>query len=213
MSSGGVRARAASWTRKYPASGASASPARTESVRSAPPTTTRTASEGGSRATARSVKSAGTITTTRSTTPEASRPSTASRTMGVPPTGTNALGVSSPRRTPRPAAGTRATTRPSLSMVFTIRSSASGRRGEDLVEQGLGLAVVGALRERELADENLPRLGEHALLTSGKSAILLAAPQIAHDLGHLVHIAGGELLQVGLVATGPVGRLLGVRCP
>src|SRR5690606_4130853 len=36
-----------------------------------------------------------------------------------------------------------------------------GSGGEYLVEQGLGLVLVGVLRERELADQNLARLGEH----------------------------------------------------
>ena len=38
----------------------------------------------------------------------------------------------------------------------------SGR--QDLVEQRLGLVLVGLLSERELAHEDLPGLGQHALL-------------------------------------------------
>ena len=59
--------------------------------------------------------------------------------------------------------------------------------------------------------QDLAGLGEHALLAGGEAAVLVAAPQVADDLGHLDHVAGGELLEVGLVAARPVGRLLGVR--
>src|SRR5690349_10396556 len=83
--------------------------------------------------------------------------------------------------------------------------------GQDLVEQQLGPALVGALGQRELAHEDLPRLGEHALLARGQATVLLAPPQIAHDLGDLVHITGRQLLEVGLVPARPVGGLLGVR--
>ena len=37
-------------------------------------------------------------------------------------------------------------------------------RREDLVEQGLSLVLVGLLGQGKLADEDLPRLGEHAFL-------------------------------------------------
>ena len=36
--------------------------------------------------------------------------------------------------------------------------------GQDLVEQRLGLVLVGLFRERELADKDLPGLGQHTLL-------------------------------------------------
>src|SRR5699024_2322071 len=48
------------------------------------------------------------------------------------------------------------------------------------------------------------------LLPGREATVLVAAPQIAHDLGDLLHIAGGELLDIGLVPTRPVGGLLGV---
>src|SRR3954470_1365947 len=89
-----------------------------------------------------------------------------------------------------------------------VRSSA----GEDLVEEDLGLVLVGALGERELADQDLPGLREHALLAGREATVLVTAPEVADDLRHLVHVTGGQLLEVGLVATRPVGRLLGVRC-
>jgi hypothetical protein len=48
-----------------------------------------------------------------------------------------------------------------------ISQSTSARRsvGQDLVEQSLGLVLVGLLGQGELAHENLPGLGQHALLT------------------------------------------------
>src|SRR5262252_6842140 len=88
-------------------------------------------------------------------------------------------------------------------------SVASGR--QDLVEQGLGLVLVGLLGQGQLADQDLPGLGQHPLLAGRQATLAVPAPQIADDLGHLVHVAGGELLQVGLVPPRPVGRLLGVR--
>ncbi len=41
---------------------------------------------------------------------------------------------------------------------------ALGEAEVDLVEHGLGLVLVGLLRERELGDQDLTRLGQHALL-------------------------------------------------
>src|SRR5947199_114082 len=78
-------------------------------------------------------------------------------------------------------------------------------RGQDLVEECFGFVLVGALGERELADEDLPGLGEHALLAGGQAALTVAAPQVADDLRDLVDVTGGDLLDVGLVAAGPVG--------
>ena len=86
----------------------------------------------------------------------------------------------------------------------------AGLAGEDLVEDGVGLVLVGVLGERELGDEDLPGLGEHALLAGGQATVVVAAPEVADDLGHLDDVAGGELLEVRLVAARPVGRLLGV---
>src|SRR4051812_1415432 len=84
--------------------------------------------------------------------------------------------------------------------------------GEDLVEDRLRLVFVGVLSEGKLRHEDLAGLGEHPLLAGREAALALAAPEVAHDLGHLHHIAGVQLLEVGLVATRPVGRLLGVLC-
>src|SRR6266568_8805152 len=95
------------------------------------------------------------------------------------------------------------------SITSPDRDRASGR--EDLVEQRLGLVLVGLLGERELADEDLPGLREHALLAGRQAALAVTAPEVTNDLGDLVHVARGELLQVGLVPARPVGRLFGIR--
>ena len=55
------------------------------------------------------------------------------------------------------------------------------------------------LGQGKLAYQNLPSLGQHPLLTCGKPALPVPSPQVTYDLGHLVHITGGELFQVGLV--------------
>src|ERR1700727_4005227 len=111
-------------------------------------------------------------------------------------------------RSPAPARGTPAVT---VSAPPTTRASGrSGSGGQNLVEDDLGLRVVGVLSQRQLTDEDLPGLGQHALLASGQAAFLIAAPQVAHHLGDLVHVTGGQLLQVRLVTARPVGRLLGV---
>ena len=68
--------------------------------------------------------------------------------------------------------------------------------GENLVEDGLSLVLVGLLCERELGDEDLTGLGQHALLASGEATVLVTTPQVAHDLGDLDDIAGRELLEV-----------------
>src|SRR5262249_51616198 len=86
----------------------------------------------------------------------------------------------------------------------------SGGGGQDLVEDGLRLGVVGVLGQRQFADEDLPRLGQHPLLTGGQAALLIAAPQVANHLGDLVDVARSQLLEVGLVPARPVGRLFGV---
>ena len=81
---------------------------------------------------------------------------------------------------------------------------------KDLVKQDLGFVLLDTLRKSELGDQDLPSLGKHALLAGGQAALTLPAPKVADDLGNLQHIAGVELLEVGLVPARPVGRLLGV---
>ena len=85
---------------------------------------------------------------------------------------------------------------------------AGGSALEDLVQHALGLLLGDLLGQRQLGDEHLAGLGEHALLPRRQAAIVVPAPQVAHDLGHLVDVAAGELLQVRLVAARPVGGLL-----
>ena len=46
----------------------------------------------------------------------------------------------------------------------------------------------GARVSTRVYDEDLPRLGEHPLLTGGQTALAVTAPQVAHDLGDLVDI-------------------------
>src|SRR5690606_7430091 len=201
--SAGVSARAASWTSTNRAPDAAARPARTESARSAPPATTVTRSANDSptsRSAGVAASSGGATITTRSTTAEASIASTERSSIVRPSSSTNALGSGSPRRTPRPAAGRIPTTGPLRSLMCSLpMSRASGSGGENLVEHGFRLDVVGALGERELTDEDLTRLGEHPLLTCGQAAVLLPAPQVAHNFCDLVDVAGGQLLEVGLV--------------
>src|SRR5438045_3568997 len=51
------------------------------------------------------------------------------------------------------------------------RRQAVALRGEHLVEQRLRLVLVGVLRQRQFADEDLPCLGEHALLAGRQPAL------------------------------------------
>jgi hypothetical protein len=86
-------------------------------------------------------------------------------------------------------------------------------RREDVVEESLGLVLVGVLGECQLGDQDLPRLREHPLLPGRETTVPLAAPQVTHDLGHLHHVTRVQLLEVRLVAAGPVRGLLGVLGP
>src|ERR1700682_1481118 len=198
MSDGGVSARAASCTSTKSASPTAARARRTDSVRSIPPATAMTSPPRISLAS--SVRSAGTATTTPSTTPESSKPVTARCSIGRPHRSTNAFGAPAASRSPDPAAGTTATVR-----------IASGRGGQHLVEDDCRLGVVGVLGQRQLTDQDLPRLGQHPLLARGKAALLVTTPQVAHHFGDLVHVTGGKLLQVRLVAARPVGGFFGMR--
>ena len=49
-------------------------------------------------------------------------------------------------------------------------------------------------------------LVQHALLAGGQALVLVADREVPHDLGHLVDVARLQLLDVVLVAPGPVGR-------
>src|SRR5689334_13573220 len=83
--------------------------------------------------------------------------------------------------------------------------------GKNLVEESLGLVLVGLLGQGQLAHQDLARLGEHALLARGQPALPVPPPQVTNDLGDLVHVTRRELLQVGLVTPRPVGRLFRMR--
>src|SRR4051812_5675800 len=127
--------------------------------------------------------------------PEASRPCTQCQSKGRPSKGTNAFDIPAANRTPSPAAGTSAATR----HVGGVGSVSSGGGSENFVEQHLGVVLVGAFGESELAYQNLAGLGQHALLTSRQAAITLTTPQIPDYFCHLVDVARGEFFQVGLV--------------
>src|SRR5919112_2673499 len=90
---------------------------------------------------------------------------------------------------------------PVLSTGGLRDSPGRGSGSEDLVEQRLGLVLVGVLGERQLGDEDLPGLGEHPLLTGREPAVALATPQVADYLGHLHDVTRVQLLEVRLVAT------------
>jgi len=91
------------------------------------------------------------------------------------------------------------------------RKSKGSRVGKDLVEENLGLVLRALLRQSHLADQDVASLGEHALLPGRETALALATPKVTNNLGNLERVAGGELLEIGLVTPRPVGRLLGVR--
>ena len=133
-SSGGARARAASWTSTTSSADHSTpSPAATEAERSEPPATTSTTpgrAEAAAIERASSRWEAGATTTTWSTARTASARPRACPSSGSPFSETNALG--SEPRAERPA------------LLRRGRQRRSG--GEDLVEHGLGLVLVGLLQ-------------------------------------------------------------------
>ena len=77
-------------------------------------------------------------------------------------------------------------------------------RSQDLVEDGLGLVLVGLLRERQLADQDLARLGKHAP-SRRQATLLLSTEQVPDHFGDLDDVTGCQLLQIGLVSTRPQG--------
>src|SRR6056297_878856 len=207
----GTRGRAASCTKTMSTSSGSPISARaTDSERVSPPATTATSapnSESIRKERTCSTLCAGAATTTRSTRGLAASAFTAWTSIGVPASSRRALGAPGPSRSPRPAAGTKAATRPWAGGSL-IGGIASGR--EDLVEDGLGLVLVGLLGQGQFAYQNLAGLGQHALLAGGKATLLLPAEQITNHLSDLDDIAGSQFLEIGLVTTPPVGPLLGV---
>src|ERR1700739_3100090 len=111
------------------------------------------------------MRSVGTATTTRLTTPDTSRPATACSSRVRASSSQNAFGIPAASRSPDPAAGTTAATVPAA--PTTRASGPSGSGGQNLVEDGLRFGVVSAFGQRQLTDQNLPSLGQHALLAGG----------------------------------------------
>ena len=111
----------------------------------------------------------------------------------------------------RPAIGCTSVPRPILGThrSVTVALQEAAARTSSRMVSAFSSSVFSA--KRELTDQDLPRLGQHALLACGQATLLVATPQVANDLGDLVHVAGGQLLEVRLVPARPVGRLLGVR--
>src|SRR5699024_2018100 len=79
--------------------------------------------------------------------------------------------------------------------------------GFNLIHHGVSLLLIHRLRQSQLTDEDLTRLGQHALFARGQTAVLVAAPQVTHDLRDLVDIARSQTLLVRLVTTRPVAGL------
>src|SRR5690242_565495 len=130
-------------------------------------------------------------------TPGSSKPATARCSSVRPSTKQNALGIPAASRSPDPAAGTTATTLPEVPVSgATEVSGPSGSGGQNLVEDGLRLGVVGALGQRQFTDQNLTGLGQHPLLAGRQTALLIATPQVADYLGDLVDIARSKLFEV-----------------
>src|SRR5665647_2658182 len=67
---------------------------------------------------------------------------------------------------------------------------------ENLVEDGLSLVLVRLLCKRELGDEDLTGLGQHALLPSGEATVLVTTPQVTNNLEKL---ASGDVIKVAEV--------------
>src|SRR5262245_2320430 len=208
--------RAASWTTATAASsGTASSPARTEAARVSPPVTTDStfpqASSSASRITGSS-QSGGATTTIESIQSDDSIRSRLSASSGRPFSGANALGRSSPRRSPRPAAAMTAQTdirrRAGLRRCAGLRALLLrvGVRNEDLVQPLGRLLLVEALRVHQLADEDLLRLDEHLLLAGREALVAVAQRQVPHDLGQLEDVAGLHLVAVVLEAAVPVLR-------
>src|SRR5947209_5418088 len=52
---------------------------------------------------------------------------------------------------------------------------------QDPVDHGLGLVLRDVVGERQLRDQDLPRLGQHPLLARGQALVLLPDGEVAHD--------------------------------
>src|SRR5262245_22784134 len=152
-------------------SGTASSADATDRCLVVPPATTVTGATGASSSRTAATWSGGAATTITPTAEHAATRRTACTSSGSPRSRRNALGAPAPRRTPEPAAGTRTATSPRRSSCeVTSRSwcclsqvAAGSRLGEHLVEEHLRLVLGALLGERDLADEDIPGLGEHAL--------------------------------------------------
>src|SRR5690606_40906137 len=83
----------------------------------------------------------------------------------------------------------------SSGIVVRVRGLLNGSlREEDLVQDVLRLVLDAVLGQRDLADEDLAGLREHALLAGRQTALAVSAPQIAHDLRYLQRGTGRQLL-------------------
>ena len=92
-----------------------------------------------------------------------------------------------------------------------VRRTVTRDRLFDLSEEGLSLRVINTLSKRQLTDEDLAGLAQHALLTSRQSLVLVATPQVTNNLSNLVDVTGAQTFLVRLVPTRPVTCLLNVR--
>src|SRR5581483_11386121 len=213
--------RAASCTSTTSASaGTSASPARTESLRVAPPATQAFAFAQPSSSASRiagSSQPGGATTTIASIQSDSSSRRSGSASSGSSPSFANAFGWSSPRRSPRPAATRIAQTDTAPrklggggdGLLLGRRLLLAVVGEEDFLEPLGALVLVHPLGVHQLGGEDLLRLHEHLLLAGGEALLVVAQREVAHDLGELEDVARLHLVAVVLEAAVPVLRHLG----
>src|SRR5205085_11204245 len=124
--------------------------------------------------------------------------------IGVPASGTSALGRPDPRRSPRPAATINATAifwsgRRLLRGDRHFACAVAARRdSEKPVDVLLDIVLVEVERVHQLGREHLLRAREHLLFPCREPLLRLADREVAHDLGKLVYVAGLDLVAVVL---------------
>ncbi|MCW2540302.1 MAG: hypothetical protein JWN95_2027 [Frankiales bacterium] len=96
--------------------------------------------------------------------------------------------------------------------MFGTSADSGDGLGQYLIKDQFRFVFISAFSQSQFAHQNLAGLGQHPLLSGGQATVFLTTPEITYDLGHFVHVTGGEFLAVGLVPSRPVGRLFGVRC-
>ena len=80
------------------------------------------------------------------------------------------------------------------------------------VQQTLGLGFIKVFGQRNLGSQNATGLGKHALLTSRQTMLVnITLRKVTHHFRNFIDIAGGDLLDIQLVATRPVHLLLNDR--